>query len=123
MSNNFKKKFYSHHQFVFTEIGGDSKEGRFGLRNMNALKFLMFGVVGDKIVESTMTSKQIQDLMKSNQKFDLVVGECFLAEALLAGFAYKYNAPLIGFTTFIPNTWGNEMVIEFISIIISFLLF
>lgn len=86
------------------------REGKFQMRNMNPITFLLFSTLGEMMVDTFMSDKSVQQLLKSNQKFDLVIGECFLTEGLLGGFAHKYNAPIAAIGTFLPNTWTNEMV-------------
>ncbi|KAK6621421.1 hypothetical protein RUM44_001228 [Polyplax serrata] len=86
------------------------REGKFQMRNMNPITFLLFSTLGEMMVDTFMSDKSVQQLLKSNQKFDLVIGECFLTEGLLGGFAHKYNAPIAAIGTFLPNTWTNEMI-------------
>lgn len=54
----------------------------------------------DAITKITMESSGIKSLLKSNQKFDLVLLETMLCEALL-GFSHVYNAP-----TVVVNSFG-----------------
>lgn len=88
--------------------GKDS--GTFQLRKMSPIDFILFSAVGNMMTNKTLSDPAVRNLLKSNKKFDLIIGECFLTEGLLGGFSYKYKAPMIGVATFIPNTWSNEMV-------------
>ncbi|XP_044268837.1 UDP-glycosyltransferase UGT5-like [Tribolium madens] len=46
------------------------------------------------LVDRTMTNKNVQDLLKSDKKFDVVIIEDFLNEAMF-GLGYHYKAPVI----------------------------
>lgn len=69
-----------------------------------------FPQIGPKFVDIILKSDVLQKLIKSDEKFDLVLGEIFLDESLLAGLAYKFKAPLVGAAIFMPNFWSNHMV-------------
>lgn len=57
-----------------------------------------------------LEAPSVQELLNSNRKFDALIVEAFLVEAVAAGLAHKYQAPLIGYGTFMPSYWVNYMV-------------
>ncbi|EAT37650.1 AAEL010381-PA [Aedes aegypti] len=58
---------------------------------------------------STLSSPAVKQLLRSNQKFDLVILEIFLDHALL-GFAEHFGCPVIGTTTHGVLGWINSLV-------------
>lgn len=77
---------------------------------MTPITFLLFNPLGKLLVNETLSSKGVQELMKSKQKFDLILAENFLNEGINCGFSHFYKAPLIGIGTFMPNIWSTSMV-------------
>lgn len=66
--------------------------------------------MGPILMDKVLSLKSIQDLLGSEEKFDLVLGNIFLDESLLAGLSHKYQVPLIGVAVFMPNIWAYNMV-------------
>lgn len=64
--------------------------------------------LGRMISNLTLINKNVQNLLKSDQKFDAVVVEIFWVEALY-GFGTHFNAPLIGLSTFSTSIWTNDL--------------
>lgn len=52
----------------------------------------------------------VQELINSNQTFDLILGEIFLDESILAGFSHKFKAPIVAVQTFMQGVWANYIV-------------
>ncbi|XP_060528216.1 UDP-glucosyltransferase 2-like [Cylas formicarius] len=61
------------------------------------------------ISEMILSDPKVQDLIRSNQTFDLVVVEQFHAEGFSA-FAEYFEAPLIGFASLGVNEWNAHVV-------------
>lgn len=57
----------------------------------------------------TLQSQSVQELLKSNTNFDVIVLEAFLNEALL-GLGYYFNAPIVSFSPFGATKLTNDMV-------------
>lgn len=78
-----------------------------------------------KLTEDTIKSPGVQKLLRPEVKFDLVISELFLNDALL-GFSNYYKCPHILLSTVGPNTWvndfaGNPYVLSYIpSVFLSF---
>lgn len=70
----------------------------------------IFPSTGPIFMDMVFKTKEMQTLLQSDKKFDLILGEVFLDESLLAGLSYKYKAPIIGLATFMPNLWANNLV-------------
>lgn len=83
-----------------------------------AMLMFIMPLMSHKLVESTMACENFQELLKSEEKFDLILGEIFIDEALLAGLSMKYNAPIVALATGMPTVWANYLV-RFLSIIIK----
>ena len=69
-----------------------------------------FPSTGPLFMDMVYSSEEMQNLLRSDEKFDLILGEIFLDESLLAGLSYKYKAPVIGVAPFMPNLWANNVV-------------
>lgn len=81
----------------------------FELRHMTPLQNTIFlPLMGVGLCDALLQTQEFKDLMK--EKFDAILGEAFTDESILAGFAYKSQAPIIGLATFMPNIWVNYMV-------------
>lgn len=78
---------------------------------VNWVSMLTLTMMGPTMMDITLSLPEMQNFLNQNEKFDAIFGEIFLDESLLAGLSYKYNAPLIGLATFMPNYWSNYMVI------------
>ncbi|KAG5880366.1 hypothetical protein JTB14_029492 [Gonioctena quinquepunctata] len=64
---------------------------------------------GNQVIEKTLQNLKVQTLLKSNEKFDVVVLGQFLSEGLTA-FASHYNAHLIMLSPMGANLWNNHLV-------------
>lgn len=58
---------------------------------------------------TTLTSPEVKELLRSDQKFDLIILEIFLDDALL-GFAEHFKCPVVGMTTHGTLEWINTLV-------------
>lgn len=74
----------------------------------NQIAFLYFDV-GLMMTEQMLNHTKIQAFLKSNEKFDAVIAEQFLNDAVHA-FAYHFDAVSIAFSTVGPNRWVNNLV-------------
>lgn len=86
------------------------------------LKFLKWGM---DVNNATLTNNDVQKLLKSGRKFDVMLYEMFINDALL-GFAHHFNLPVIGVSTVglnpfiayftgspIPNSFIPNMLLGF----------
>ncbi|XP_001654514.2 UDP-glucuronosyltransferase 2A3 [Aedes aegypti] len=58
---------------------------------------------------TTLSSPEVMKLLRSDEKFDLIILEIFLDDALL-GFADHYKCPVVGMTTHGTLEWINTLV-------------
>lgn len=65
----------------------------------------VFSEMNQKVIEDPA----VQELIHSKQHFDAVIIEEFWLDAL-KGFAYRFDAQLILFSTIGPNRWVNNLV-------------
>lgn len=65
--------------------------------------------MGIELTKTVLDEPQVQKLMASNIKFDAVICEVFLSEALF-GLSEHFKAPLIGLGTFGAISWNTDMV-------------
>lgn len=65
--------------------------------------------MGIDISNFTLAHPVTKKFIATDQKFDVVVLEIFLNEPML-GFAHKFNAPVIGFSTFGASKWTTDLV-------------
>lgn len=84
----------------------------FSRPDMSPWFMFFFATMGPKICEFMLSKPQVQKIIESDQKFDLVISEIFLNEAVIAGFASKFQAPIVGVMPFMPNIWANYLVTD-----------
>ncbi|XP_055384245.1 UDP-glucosyltransferase 2-like [Condylostylus longicornis] len=65
--------------------------------------------MGVWFAEIMLYEPAVQQLLHSNETFDLIILEIFANEAHL-GFAAKFNAPIVGISAFGANIWNSDMV-------------
>uniref|UniRef100_A0A1Y9H2G3 UDP-glucuronosyltransferase n=1 Tax=Anopheles dirus TaxID=7168 RepID=A0A1Y9H2G3_9DIPT len=61
------------------------------------------------IVNTTLTSPEVQALLHSDETFDLLVLEIFFDEAFL-GFAARFNCPVVAMSTFGASPWITSLI-------------
>lgn len=71
------------------------------------------------ITEETLKLPQVAKLIKSNEKFDVVLLETFFSQEALLGFGHKFNAPVItlsslGSYSIIDSFMGNPHPVSYI---------
>lgn len=70
-------------------------------------KHVEFGRI---ISRHTLRHEKMQEFLKnSTEKFDVIILDTFMDEAML-GLGHHFNAPIIGLSTNAANKWSNEMV-------------
>lgn len=65
--------------------------------------------MGIIISNFTLNHPKTKEFISTDQEFDVVILEIFLDEPLL-GFAHRFNAPIIGFSTFGASKWTTDLV-------------
>lgn len=69
----------------------------------------MYVDMGFEMTELTLADAKVQNLINSNETFDLVIIELFINEAHM-GFAHHFKAPLILFSSIAASEWVNSFV-------------
>ncbi|XP_053684148.1 UDP-glycosyltransferase UGT5-like isoform X2 [Sabethes cyaneus] len=64
---------------------------------------------GHTTANETLKDAAITALLNSDDKFDLIILEIFMNDAML-GFAHHFKAPCIGISTFGASKWTNDLV-------------
>lgn len=64
---------------------------------------------GDLINNNTVNDPAFQQLLRSNNKYDVVIVEIFMTEALLA-LGHHFDAPVIGVSTFGASKMTSDLV-------------
>lgn len=59
--------------------------------------------------ELGLATKEVQDLIKSNEAFDVIIAEFFNSDCFL-GFVDKFKAPLIGLSSCTLMPWTNDII-------------
>ncbi|XP_063922007.1 UDP-glycosyltransferase UGT5-like isoform X2 [Zophobas morio] len=78
------------------------------LESQNLLKNIMASYdFGNVITQKTLQNKEVQELLQSNEHFDLVIVEHFFDDAL-KGFAAHFKAPLVLFSSMGSTEWNRE---------------
>ncbi|KAJ9577493.1 hypothetical protein L9F63_005936, partial [Diploptera punctata] len=75
----------------------------FGLYNL----FHFFWQENVEFCEAVFQNPKIEKLLKSDEKFDLIITELFGTDCFV-GFAHKFKAPLISMTSSAMLPWGND---------------
>jgi glucuronosyltransferase len=70
--------------------------------------FLLSGWAAE-VCEKTFQHPEVQKLMKSDEKFDLLITEMFNTDCFLA-FAHKFKIPVIGVSTCVFMPWTPDRV-------------
>lgn len=65
--------------------------------------------MGVRISNFTLMHPKMKKFLETDQDFDVIVLEIFLDEPLL-GLAHKFNAPIVGFSTFGASKWTTDLV-------------
>lgn len=65
--------------------------------------------MGLTITNYTLDHPKMKKLLASKQKFDVVIVECFVSEAML-GIADHFNAPVVSMATFGAHKWNTDQV-------------
>lgn len=119
-TNRFTKKLcdiilYKCFFLLFSELFSQDKDKPPNMFEMketqNPIMSLIFmPEMGIKLMNKLLSDPVMQKFLKEDRKYDLIIGESFLDESMLAGFSQKYNAPIIAVATFMPNIWSNYLV-------------
>lgn len=64
--------------------------------------------MGNKFTNHIYSAKEVQQLLKSNATFDIIIMEEFLAASLM-GLSYYYKAPLVFLSTQGAMVWNNDL--------------
>ncbi|XP_069672747.1 UDP-glycosyltransferase UGT5-like [Periplaneta americana] len=56
-----------------------------------------------------LAHENVQKLLKSEDKFDLIISETFAADCFL-GFVHKFKTPFINLISSVPFPWANKLV-------------
>ncbi|XP_044271140.1 UDP-glycosyltransferase UGT5-like isoform X1 [Tribolium madens] len=103
----------SYKDIILTDFIKVNDKKHFDLFEIDKMDFVTYGLMmnylGNDNVEKTLSHPNVQKLLKSNEKFDIVIVEQFVNDALKA-FSYYYKAPLVLFVTFSSNAWINPLV-------------
>ncbi|XP_053688373.1 UDP-glycosyltransferase UGT5-like [Sabethes cyaneus] len=70
---------------------------------------MLYGMMPGRMYELAMQHPNVVNLLKSDEKFDVVILESFIAEQFY-GFAQHFDAHLITFSAFGNSLWTNGLV-------------
>lgn len=91
----YRKKFFKKSIFL-----GAIGVSLFDMKELNPmLPAFIMPKMGQVLVEDFLSLKEVQNILNSGEKYDVIIGEVFLNEAVLAGFSHKLKAPLIAFNS------------------------
>lgn len=83
----------------------------FEMKNLDLLgEMRLLSRMGDATAESFFELDQVKKVLESKEKYDVIIGEAFLNEAILGGFAHKFQAPLVAFSSGPISTWTENLV-------------
>ncbi|XP_050505874.1 UDP-glycosyltransferase UGT5-like [Diabrotica virgifera virgifera] len=94
-------------QVIFKDVTNLSKKQSAFTNPLHMLT--MFNTIGYKVSEMVLSHSKMQTLMKSDEKFDIVITTQFAIEAVKA-LAPHFNAHLVLFNNHAANNWMNHFV-------------
>lgn len=62
--------------------------------------FMVASMIGQISCTNALNNTQVQKMLHSEQKFDLIMGEVLLAQECFVGLGHRFNAPIVALTTF-----------------------
>lgn len=65
-------------------------------------------VFGLNFTDDALNDPKMQELMRSGEKFDVIIVEIFLSETLL-GLGKVFDSPMIGFSSFGASKWTTDL--------------
>uniref|UniRef100_A0A6M2DVY9 UDP-glucuronosyltransferase n=1 Tax=Xenopsylla cheopis TaxID=163159 RepID=A0A6M2DVY9_XENCH len=71
--------------------------------------FVIWSMAGAELCKNLLHTPQLQDLAKSNEKYDLILTETFGTDCFLS-YVHKFKAPWISMSCAIPFDWMAEQV-------------
>ncbi|XP_039443467.1 UDP-glycosyltransferase UGT5-like [Culex pipiens pallens] len=80
-----------------------------GFGSFAIMLMVLYGMFPEVVCKFVLQHPNVVELLKSDEKFDLVIAETFLTESLY-GFAQHFDAPLITYSTFGNSMWTNDLV-------------
>lgn len=87
--------------------------GKFDIANKNRMnlisKFKFLYSNSLHMTNITLQHPAMKKLMKSNEKFDLIILDLFLTDALL-GLSTVFNCPIVALSTNGPHTWAQNVL-------------
>lgn len=90
------------------EQNKDGEKNMFDIGNMPAIVMLPFlYTFGGSIADFVLNNTNVQNLMKSDEKFDVVLVTAFCIDSL-AGFGQFYKAPVVAISTFGASKWTDD---------------
>uniref|UniRef100_A0A0C9RNU1 UDP-glucuronosyltransferase n=1 Tax=Fopius arisanus TaxID=64838 RepID=A0A0C9RNU1_9HYME len=69
-------------------------------------EFMLLRHWGLECCQRSLDNKDVQRLIKSNAKFDLIITEVFNSDCFL-GFVHRFKAPFIGLSSHVLMPWAN----------------
>ncbi|KAF2894451.1 hypothetical protein ILUMI_11721, partial [Ignelater luminosus] len=72
-------------------------------------QILWVDIMGLQFTDDTLSHPNVQKLLKSDEKFDLVIVEQFVNEAF-RGFCYRFQAPCVVVSTVGGSRWANPQM-------------
>ncbi|XP_030747029.1 UDP-glucuronosyltransferase 1-6-like isoform X1 [Sitophilus oryzae] len=100
-------------QIVLKELGevrDEQPRNMFEMADISPFFQIFFlNGIGAMMTERVLEHPDTQKLLHSNEKFDAVIMEQFMSDALTA-LGHHFNAPLIVFSTLGANRWVNNLV-------------
>lgn len=64
---------------------------------------------GYQLCEALFNTSVLQNLKKSNKKYDLLISEIFGTDCML-GFAHIFNIPFVELTSSVNLPWGSDRI-------------
>ncbi|PSN55491.1 UDP-glucuronosyltransferase 1-3 [Blattella germanica] len=104
---------YPHHNYTDISLVGSDKIAveETPLLNVGTgdvmFSFKMLAELGIDMCEKTLSFPPVQNLIKSKERFDLLIIELFNTDCML-GFVHKFKVPFIAVGTSVMMPWGNS---------------
>lgn len=93
----------------YVSVVSEFKVNLFDIENRSPfLSMPFYYLMGNAVTKFTFASDEMQELLKSDAQFDVIVNEEFLAPSLM-GLAHRFKAPLVFLCAMGANQWHNGL--------------
>lgn len=95
--------------FTTTDAGNSMFKYENSAAFTKIMELIVINWMGQELVDYYMTEPKVLELLKSNEKFDVCIGEVFNYDAMNLGIADHFGCTVINYFTYSPTKWVDDM--------------